>query len=257
LVKKRELVEQTTDNRITGCKKLLGDLSTLVNVIKIKGVFSMKPISRTSKISVIWISLILVLAFFATVLPQPANIKAANCAATYTVVSGDTLSAIALKYNTTIQAIAAANNLKEPYTLTIGQKLCIPAGTTSGTPVSTPGSTPAPGGSSTKPSFSATFSGRFVTIKTTNYPKKNFYSVNAFLPGKPNKYIVGYFKTPQSSTMQQTYQLHKDLRNVRNLTICLKNRVYDNVQCNRYSLQDGIYNLVFSWNITYTVERNK
>jgi murein DD-endopeptidase MepM/ murein hydrolase activator NlpD len=217
----------------------------------------MKPISRISKMSFIWISLILAFAFFATVLPQPTRIQAATCVATYTVVSGDTLSAIALKYNTTIQAIAAANDLKEPYTLTIGQKLCIPAGTTSGTPVSTPGSTPPPGSSSTNPSFSATFSGRFVTIKTTNYPRKNFYSVNGFLPGKQNKYIVGYLNTSKSNTMQQTYQLPKDLRNVRNLTICLKNRVYDNVQCNRYSLQDDVYNLVFSWYITYTVERNK
>jgi hypothetical protein len=93
-----------------------------------------------------------------------------------------------------------------------------------------------------------------VTITTTNYPKKNFYSVNAFLPGKLDKYVLGIHRTTQSTTVQQTYQLHKDLRNARGLTLCLKNLVFDNVQCNRYSLQDGIYYLIFSWEVTYTKE---
>jgi murein DD-endopeptidase MepM/ murein hydrolase activator NlpD len=212
----------------------------------------MKPISRFSKMSVIWVSLVLVLALFTMAFPQPVTVQAATCVATYTVVSGDTLSAIALKYDTTVQAIAAANDLKEPYTLTIGQKLCIPAGSTSPTPSSTPGTTTGSSSTSTKRSFTATFSGKFVTIKTANYPKKNFYSVNAFLSGKLNKYVLGSLKTSQSTTVQQTYQLQKDLRNARNLTICLKNRVFDNVQCNRYSLQGDIYNLVYSWTIKYT-----
>lgn len=43
----------------------------------------------------------------------------------YTVVSGDTLSGIAAKYNTTYQAIAALNNIKAPYVIYPGQKLKI------------------------------------------------------------------------------------------------------------------------------------
>ncbi|MDE2816873.1 MAG: LysM domain-containing protein [Chloroflexota bacterium] len=45
----------------------------------------------------------------------------------YTVVSGDTLSSIADKFpGVTWQEIAAANDLKDPYPLSIGQKLIIP-----------------------------------------------------------------------------------------------------------------------------------
>lgn len=39
------------------------------------------------------------------------------------VVAGDTLFSIAKKYNTTVEEIADTNNLKEPYTLSVGQKL--------------------------------------------------------------------------------------------------------------------------------------
>lgn len=46
----------------------------------------------------------------------------------YTVQSGDTLSTIADKFpGVTWQEIAAANDLKDPYPLSIGQKLIIPA----------------------------------------------------------------------------------------------------------------------------------
>ena len=45
----------------------------------------------------------------------------------YTVVSGDTLSTIADKYpGVTWQQIAAANDLQDPYPISIGQKLIIP-----------------------------------------------------------------------------------------------------------------------------------
>ncbi|MYB77570.1 MAG: LysM peptidoglycan-binding domain-containing protein [Chloroflexi bacterium] len=45
----------------------------------------------------------------------------------YTVVSGDTLSTIADKFpGVTWQQIAAANDLQDPYPLSIGQKLVIP-----------------------------------------------------------------------------------------------------------------------------------
>ena len=44
---------------------------------------------------------------------------------TYTVKNGDTLSAIAKKYNTTYQKIAKDNNIKDPNKIHVGQKLVI------------------------------------------------------------------------------------------------------------------------------------
>lgn len=47
---------------------------------------------------------------------------------TYTVVRGDTLSAIAKRYGTTVQAIAEANGIDKPNLIRVGQKLKIPIG---------------------------------------------------------------------------------------------------------------------------------
>jgi LysM repeat protein len=44
----------------------------------------------------------------------------------YVVVSGDTLSAIAAKFNTTVAAISTLNGITNPASLHVGQKLKIP-----------------------------------------------------------------------------------------------------------------------------------
>ena len=46
---------------------------------------------------------------------------------TYTVKAGDTLTAIALKYGTTVAAIVAANNIANPNLISVGQVLKIPS----------------------------------------------------------------------------------------------------------------------------------
>jgi LysM repeat protein len=172
-------------------------------------------------------SLLVILAILSLTLPQPQIVQAAECSASYTVKAGDTLSAIAVKYNTTVEAIAQANNLKSPYTIYEGQVLCIP-----GTASSSSGS----GQTSTKPSFTASFSGNKVTIKTKNYPKQNVYYVTAQETGKYTKYQIGKLLTKQSTSVTQKYTLPKDLRERRQLTICLKNIVTDSVQCNKYTV---------------------
>ena len=53
--------------------------------------------------------------------PQPPQPRAM-----YTVKAGDTLYAIAVKYGTTVQAIAAANNISNPNLISVGQVLKIP-----------------------------------------------------------------------------------------------------------------------------------
>jgi len=57
----------------------------------------------------------------------PANKPEANTAETvYTVKSGDTLSAIARKYGTTYQKLAAYNGISNPNKISVGQKIKIP-----------------------------------------------------------------------------------------------------------------------------------
>lgn len=45
---------------------------------------------------------------------------------TYVVESGDTLSAIAKRFNTTVRAIVRANDLADPDVIDVGQELTIP-----------------------------------------------------------------------------------------------------------------------------------
>ena len=44
----------------------------------------------------------------------------------YVVKAGDTLSAIAVKYNTTVAALVAANGIKDKNLIHVGQKITIP-----------------------------------------------------------------------------------------------------------------------------------
>jgi LysM repeat protein len=47
---------------------------------------------------------------------------------TYVVKSGDTLSAIAQRFDTTVQAIVRANDISDPDVIDVGQRLRIPGG---------------------------------------------------------------------------------------------------------------------------------
>jgi LysM repeat protein len=49
-----------------------------------------------------------------------------ECQATYTVRPGDNLFRIALNHDVTVAGIAAQNNMSAPYTVRVGQELCVP-----------------------------------------------------------------------------------------------------------------------------------
>lgn len=103
--------------------------------------------------------LALLSVILATTNPNAAPPPAAptSSAAIYVVAAGDTLYSIALKFNTTIQALQELNNLANPNTLTIGQRLKIPgaeAASAEGTAASQPtraGPTMAPAVASPSP----------------------------------------------------------------------------------------------------------
>lgn len=210
--------------------------------------------------SIRWVNMIISLVLIATFLvianPQPVAVQAATCASYHTVKSGDTLSAIALQYNTTIEAIAEANNIKAPYTILIDQQLCIPAASgTTDTSTTTGTTTTATTSKTTSPYFTATFLDNFVTIALKSYPKKNTYYVNLIGGRSPTLYRLGLINTLSSTSVQQTYRLPKQLVGGNSLTFCIKNVQFDNVQCTIYNRQDGEYFPGFTWTRTYTVEK--
>ncbi|UCU86569.1 hypothetical protein J3U91_00699 [Oenococcus oeni] len=58
-------------------------------------------------------------------------LSSSSSTGTYTVQSGDTLSAIAAKYGTTYQKLASLNGIGSPYLIILGEKLKL-SGTTAG-----------------------------------------------------------------------------------------------------------------------------
>lgn len=69
------------------------------------------------------------------VLPGGAA-PAAAASGTYTVVRGDTLGSIASRHGTTISALVAANGIKNPNLIRLGQSLTVPAGSGAAAPSS-------------------------------------------------------------------------------------------------------------------------
>ncbi|WDI31500.1 LysM peptidoglycan-binding domain-containing protein [Hyphococcus flavus] len=61
-----------------------------------------------------------------TAMGQSPAMAAAGMGGSYRVQSGDTLSAIARRNNTTVAALAEANNLRAPYPLRVGDTLAVP-----------------------------------------------------------------------------------------------------------------------------------
>jgi LysM repeat protein len=57
---------------------------------------------------------------------QPA--QAASCAFYHTVSYGESLSWIGSYYGISWKSVASANNIKSPYTIFAGQRICIPSG---------------------------------------------------------------------------------------------------------------------------------
>jgi LysM repeat protein len=76
--------------------------------------------------------------------PESAPTTEPSAPATHIVASGETLSGIAIRYGTSVGAIAAANGLADPSYIRAGQELQIPGGSSGGAaPAATPGQMPA------------------------------------------------------------------------------------------------------------------
>ena len=64
--------------------------------------------------------------FVGQILKLPTSSKVKNTYTTYTVKERDTLSAIAVKYGTTVKTLASINGIKNPDIIYVGQKIKIP-----------------------------------------------------------------------------------------------------------------------------------
>ena len=85
----------------------------------------------TKKIKTTIAGVAALLAFFAP------SLASAQETVTYTVKSGDTLSEIAEKYNTTVEKLAAKNNIKDIHLIYVDQVLVIEGTTSTAAPAAT------------------------------------------------------------------------------------------------------------------------
>ena len=119
----------------------------------------------------------------ATVSPQPTTAPQADV---HVVQVGDMLSAIATRYNTTVNALMAANNLPNPNFIWVGQRLKVSQG---GSPLPNP--TPQPG--------PAPIAGRWIDVNLSRQRLVAYQGqtavfttlVSSGLPGTPT--VVGTF----------------------------------------------------------------
>lgn len=176
------------------------------------------------------IAFFLTLALIAGALPQvamaaPAPSTTVTCVKYHNVESGDTLSAISVKYDVSIAELAAANNLKEPYTLFVGQRLCIPGSTTSTTTTTT---------TAKKTGWTATREGNYLVISVTNFPKKANYYVKikkGTLAVKEPWVKIGILRTKKNTDVTRYFKLPKNFTEPALFTVCIKNAKTDAVQC--------------------------
>lgn len=175
------------------------------------------------------LSLLIVVAFFAVALSLTGTAQAQNCARSYTVESGDTLSSIAIEFNTTVAELARLNNLTEPYTIFVNQTLCVPGSSATSTPTSSSssGSRSTSGGAN----FSVIDNGKKVTLVVEDSPARGAYFVRIRERGVGTTvYKVGFLKTNKEGEAVRTYRVPDELIDT-DITVCLKDMNTDALYC--------------------------
>lgn len=121
--------------------------------------------------------------------PQPPP---GRCGVRYIVQAGDTVSALALRYGTTVWAIVSANNLANANRIYVGQKLFIPCGR--------PAPGPARGNCThiTSPRHGSTVSGKVTVHGTANVDNFWYYKFEYRLDDGQENWITydGLKRTP-------------------------------------------------------------
>ena len=181
------------------------------------------------KITQLVIATLLTFSFLATPFGNLDRVAVAQtCTVNHSVASGETLSSIAVKYDVDWTLIATANNLKEPYSIFVGQSLCIPGSTTS---TSTTGTTTT--STSKKPTFTFSMEGNRLYLDTSNFTKKGTWYVK--IGSGPYRVAeltkIGLHWVRKDATTTSSFRVLKKFQDARYLTLCLKNARTDELRC--------------------------
>ena len=186
---------------------------------------------------------VVLIALAVSMLPQPtqaADLAQTACVTKHTVVAGETLSSIASEYGITWQELADANNLTDPYTIYVGQVLCIPEGAE--TPEDADDSSESTA-SGTGPRFDVEFvDDVYIRIGVAEYAANQSHLVKAgeFVQrwAFTRLAVIDRFRTDKNGNADVLVRLPQDYRDVP-LIICLKNAFTDKTQCGYFDPLDN------------------
>lgn len=193
-----------------------------------------KTHNKVSKMGSLVFGVLMIASLLAASMPQavlaaPLPAATVTCSKYHNVASGDTLSAISLTYDVSVAELAAANSLKEPYTLVIGQRLCIPGSATSSSSSSSSTSS-----STSKPSINVERDDKFLRISVANFPKKGNYYVKIKKGHQDTAtpwYKIGILRTKKNTDVSRSFRLPKNFLEPALMTVCLKNAKSDAITC--------------------------
>jgi LysM repeat protein len=177
----------------------------------------MYPIKKLQKIPFIFMSALLVVSLLAGAFPEVAQAATTTCQATHTVKSGETLSQIARNFGISLSRLAKANDLKSPYTIRVGQKLCIPV----------------VAANSSNFSWTPTYNGTQIAIKGSGFKKLATFFVKAREKDKSAYEKVSTAVTDKNGNMNVRFRVPQELRNKPALSICLKDNITNKLVCKR------------------------
>lgn len=152
-------------------------------------------------------------------IPAATTTPPATCVTQHVVKYGETLHRIALAYGLSWPVVAQANNLPNPNTIYVGQRLCIPS---SNTPQPPPPPPPGPV-VGVIPTFAivSVVANQSVTIRTSNFPANEQFEVRMGLFGSQgvNGTYVTNTGTNSGGSFTATYTIPANLRNLSRIAI--------------------------------------
>ena len=178
-----------------------------------------------------WLAILLALSLLVSVLPQAvlAAPPAADddCKRPHEVARTDTLNKISKRYGVSVATIVEENDMDPPYTIYVGQSLCIPKKTKSGLPKIS-----SKNANAYAVYFVASRAGNDIIVYTYNYPKTTVL-VKGENAGDSAWKLVDIGKiniATQGNRKAIRFKLPTELR-VKKLMICLKSKSSGYLQC--------------------------
>ena len=173
-------------------------------------------------------AILLVASLLAALVPSAGLAASTDCSQRFEVRRGSTLAGIAKAFGYTAAQIVDKNDLKKPYTIYVGQSLCIPKKSEKVPKVDSKyANAPAAWFVSGR-----TSNGQLIVI-TYNYPKttvkiKGYNSASS----SHTIYNIGTLDISASGNNHAfRYKLPSALANASGLIICLKDQTSNNLQC--------------------------